>query len=112
MNVKIYRDAELYGTISCSVSPNMWGQLDSEVWFCPHCGRIYAKEVIEFEEGEQHYPVIYRVLVRPCHLPLHDLALPHPTFWAAADTRMLTSALQEHFFGHTTLKCPSLPATG
>ena len=112
MIVHITRDGAPYGSLQCSPAPNNWGEIDTEVWFCPHCGRLYAREEIEFEENEVPHPLVYRVLTRPCYMPLHDLTLPHPTFWQASDAQMLKSALMEHFNGHDTSKCPAIRTSG
>jgi hypothetical protein len=105
--VSIDRDGKHYGTFRCSAAVNDWGEIDTEVWFCPHCGRIYARENIQFEEDEPHHRLVYRVLVRPCYMPLHDLKMPHPTLWLCADRDFLTSALKEHFNGTDSSNCPA-----
>lgn len=107
MLVNISRDDKVYGTLRCSPAPNDHGEIDTEVWFCPYCGRIYAREQIQFESDEQHFPLIYRVLVRPCYMPLHDVALPHPTFWLSSDKTLLQSALMEHFHDRSPNECPA-----
>lgn len=107
MIVGITRDDKLYGSFRCSPAVNDYGEIDTEVWFCPHCGREYAREHIKFEADESPHKLIYRVLVRPCYMPLHDLRMPHPTLWLCADRNMLTSALKEHFNGTNSSTCPA-----
>jgi hypothetical protein len=106
--LKIIRDGQEYGSINCSPAVNDHGQIDIEVWFCPHCGRIYARELVEFEPDERKYRLLYHALVRPCYLPLHDLRIPHPTFWMCADELMLQSALKEYFNERSPDTCPAL----
>jgi len=110
MIVKITREGKEYGSIVCSLSTNDHGEVDTEVWFCPHCGRIYAREDIQFEQNERKVPLLYHVLSRPCYLPLHELSIPHPTFWICSDERLLRSALEEYFNERNPNSCPALSA--
>ena len=101
-------DVQTYGTIRCSPAPNSWGEIDTEVWFCPHCGTIYAREYVQFEENERKLPLLYHVLSRPCYMPLHELTIPHPTMWNCSDETMLNSAIKEYFSDARPESCPAL----
>ena len=107
MIVKITRDDQPFGTIHCSPSTDDWGRIPTTVWFCPRCGRIYARETVEFEHDEEKKPLIFHVIERPCSMPLHDLTAPHPTLWNCADLRMMKSALKEYLDGDNPSKCPA-----
>ena len=110
MIVRIMREGQLYGTLHCSVAVNDWNEVDTTVWFCPHCGRIYAREEVQFEDYEQKVPLRYHVFERPCTLPLHDLTRVHPTLWNCADALMMETAIKEHRHVRDPNECPAYSA--
>lgn len=112
MILVFYRELTVIGRLECTLSLNFEGRIDLNAWYCPRCGRIFAKTLLHYEPtdiarlgGRPKFE--YHLIRRACGDRLFNLYEPHPTMWNCANADLLNYVLKEHFDESASPYCRS-----